>query len=90
MLRPLAYVTGHKPHGSSGSPPERGAQGKVWTRANTGPLLMSGFSPSRGLAVVQTLLGGTWGPSEGPDMSSWEFRTVRTGVRCPSVEVRTQ
>jgi hypothetical protein len=24
-LDPLAYVTGHKPRGSSGSPPERGA-----------------------------------------------------------------
>jgi hypothetical protein len=24
-LGPLAYVTGHKPRGSSGSPPERGA-----------------------------------------------------------------
>jgi hypothetical protein len=43
MLRLLAYVTGHKPRGSSGSPPERGAQGKAWTRASTGPLLMPGF-----------------------------------------------
>jgi hypothetical protein len=25
-LRPLAYVTGNKPRGSIGSPPERGAQ----------------------------------------------------------------
>jgi hypothetical protein len=25
-LRPLAHVTGNKPHGSIGSPPERGAQ----------------------------------------------------------------
>jgi hypothetical protein len=24
-LRPLAYVTGHKPRGSSGSPPKQGA-----------------------------------------------------------------
>jgi hypothetical protein len=47
MLRPLAYVTGHKPRGSSGSPPERGAQGKVWTRASTRPLLMLG-SPRPG------------------------------------------
>jgi hypothetical protein len=26
MLRSLAYVTGNKPHGSIGSPPERGAE----------------------------------------------------------------
>jgi hypothetical protein len=51
---------------------------------------MPGFTPSRDLVVVRILLGGTRGPSEGPDMPSWEFRTVRTGVRCPSVEVRTQ
>jgi hypothetical protein len=25
-LRPLAYVTGSRPHGSIGSPPERGAE----------------------------------------------------------------
>jgi hypothetical protein len=69
------YVTGHKPRGSSGSPPERGAQGKAWTRASTGPLLMPGSSPSRDLAVARTLLEGTWGPSEGPGMPSWELRT---------------
>jgi hypothetical protein len=34
---------------------------------------MPGSSPSRDLAVVRTLLGGTWGPSEGPDMPSWEL-----------------
>jgi hypothetical protein len=51
---------------------------------------MPGFPPSRDLAVVRTLLGGTWGLSEGPDMPSWEFRVVRTGVRCSDVEVRTQ
>jgi hypothetical protein len=42
MLRPLAYVTGHKPRGSSGSLPERGARGKAWTRVVPGPLLGQG------------------------------------------------
>jgi hypothetical protein len=31
-LRPLAYVTGNRPHGSIGSPPERGAEAyAVWS-----------------------------------------------------------
>jgi hypothetical protein len=75
MPRTLAYVTGHKPRGSSGSPPKRGAQGKAWTRVSTRPLLMSGSFLSRDLTVAQTLLGGTWGPPEGPGMPSWELRT---------------
>jgi hypothetical protein len=74
-LGPLAYVTSLKPRGSSGSPPERGAWGKAWTRVSTGPLLASGSCPSRDLAKARTLLGGTWGPPEGPDMYSWELRT---------------
>jgi hypothetical protein len=41
-----------------------------------------GVPPSRDLDVVRTLLGGTWGPSEGPDMPSWEFRTVFEGPGC--------
>jgi hypothetical protein len=65
---------GHKPRGSSGSPLERGAQGKAWTCASTGPLLMPGSSLSWDLAVARTLPGGTWGPSEGPSMPSWELR----------------
>jgi hypothetical protein len=32
--------------------------------------------------VVRTLLGGTWGPSVGPDMPSWECRTVIEGLGC--------
>jgi hypothetical protein len=47
---PLAYVTGHKPRDSSRFLPERGAQGRVWTRVSTGPLLKPGSSPSRDLA----------------------------------------
>jgi hypothetical protein len=57
-------------------------QGKAWTRASTGPLLMPGFPLSRDLVVVRTLLGGTWGPSEGPSMPSWESRTVTEGPGC--------
>jgi hypothetical protein len=72
---PLAYVTSHKPRGSSGFLPERGAQGRAWTRVSTGPLLKPGSSPSRDLAKARTLLGGTWGLPEGPDMPSWEPRT---------------
>jgi hypothetical protein len=34
-------------------------QGKAWTRARTGPLLIPGFSLPRVLAVVRTSLGGT-------------------------------
>jgi hypothetical protein len=47
----------------------------AWTRASTGPLLMPGSSPSRDLAKDWILLGGTWGPPEGPDMPFWELRT---------------
>jgi hypothetical protein len=56
---PLAYVTGHGPRGSSGSLPERGAQGRAWTRVSTGPLLKPGSSPSRDLAKAWALLRGT-------------------------------
>jgi hypothetical protein len=72
---PLAYVTGHKPRGSNGFLPERGAQGKAWTRVSTEPLLKPGSSPSRDLAKARTLLGGTWGLPEGPGVPSWEPRT---------------
>jgi hypothetical protein len=43
---------------------------------------MPGFPLSRDLAVVRTLLGGTWGPSEGPGMPSWESWTVIKGPGC--------
>jgi hypothetical protein len=36
---------------------------------------MPGSSSSWDLAKARTLLGGTWGPPEGPDMPSWELRT---------------
>jgi hypothetical protein len=65
---PLAYVTGQGPHGSSGSLPERGAQGRAWTRVSTGPLLKSGSSPSRHVPCRGPYL-------EGPGMPFWELRT---------------
>jgi hypothetical protein len=43
---------------------------------------MLGFPPSRVLVVARTLLGGTWVPTEGPDIPSWESRTVIKGSGC--------
>jgi hypothetical protein len=43
---------------------------------------MPGFTLSRDLAVVRTFLGGTWGPSEGPDMPSWESGSVIEDPSC--------
>jgi hypothetical protein len=43
---------------------------------------MPGFSLSRDLAVVRTLLGGIWGPSEEPGIPSWESRIVIEGPGC--------
>jgi hypothetical protein len=43
---------------------------------------MLGFPPSRVLVVVRTLLRGTWGPTEGPDIPFWESRTVIKGSGC--------
>jgi hypothetical protein len=43
---------------------------------------MLGFPPSRVLVVVRTLLGGTWGPTEGPGIPSWESRTIIKGSGC--------
>jgi hypothetical protein len=37
---------------------------------------------SRDPAVVRTLFRGTWGPSEGPDMPSWESRAIIGGPGC--------
>jgi hypothetical protein len=45
-------------------------------------LTYAGVPLSRDLAVVRTLLGGTWGPSEGPSMPSWVSRTVIEGPGC--------
>jgi hypothetical protein len=98
-LRPLAYVTGNKPHGSIGSPPEHGAQAH---RIKPGhvlvpdPCLGQGIPcPGTSLWVARILLGGIRTPSKGPDTllgspgpysGVW---VVRTGVRRFLVEVRS-
>jgi hypothetical protein len=43
---------------------------------------MPGSPLSQDPVVAWTLLGGIWSPSEGPDMLTWEFRTVIGGPGC--------
>jgi hypothetical protein len=84
MPRPLAYVTGNKPRGSSGSPPERGAQAHR-IRPDTGQyrtLAYARVSPVWDLVVAWTLPGGIWTPSKGPGTLTWESRTVIGGPGC--------
>jgi hypothetical protein len=84
-LRPLAYVTGNRPRGSIGSPPEREAQAqnKAWTRVSTGPLLRPDIPcPGTSLWVAWTLYGGIRTPSKGPVMLTWEPRSVFGGPGC--------
>jgi hypothetical protein len=69
-LRPLAYITSNKPHGSIGSPPERGAQVhkiKPGHASVSDSCLGQGIPcPGTSLWVVRTLLGGIRTPSKGP------------------------
>jgi hypothetical protein len=92
-LRPLAYVMGIKPRGSIGSPPERGAQAhRIKPRhvSVPDPCLGQGIPCSGTLLwVARSLLGGVRTPSKGPDMLTWGSRTMRTGVRCFLMEVRS-
>ena len=85
-LRPLAYVTGNKPRGSIGSPPERGAQAhriKPGHVSVPDPCLGQGIPcPGTSLRVARTLLGGIRTPSKGPGMLTWESRTVFGGPGC--------
>jgi hypothetical protein len=85
-LRPLAYVTGNKPRGSIGSPPERGAQAhriKPGHVSVPDPCLGQGIPyPRTSLWVARTLLGGIRTPSKGPGMLTWESRTVFGGPGC--------
>jgi hypothetical protein len=63
----------------------------VWTRVGTGPLPVSGSSPSRDLAKARTSLGGDLGPTQGTrHVTSGAPDSYFTGVRCSSAEVRTQ
>jgi hypothetical protein len=96
-LRPLAYVTGNKPRGSIGSPPERGAQVhriKPGHVSVPDPCLGQGIPcPGTSLWVVPTLLKGIQTPSKGPDTLLGSpglysgVRVVRTGVRRFLMEV---
>jgi hypothetical protein len=85
-LRPLAYVTGNKPRGSIGSPPERGAQAhriKPGHVSVPDPCLDQGIPyPGTSLWVARTLLGGIRTTSKGPDMLTWESRTAFEGPGC--------
>jgi hypothetical protein len=89
----LAYVTGIKPRGSIGSLPERGAQAHRIKPVHVSvpdPCLGQGIPCSGTLLwVARSLLGGVRIPSKGPGMLTWGSRTVRTGVRCFLVEVRS-
>jgi hypothetical protein len=82
-LRPLAYVTGNKPRGSIGSPPERGAQAHMIKPGHVSvpdPCLGQGIPcPGTLLWVTRSLLGGIRTPSKGPDTLTWGSRTVFGG-----------
>jgi hypothetical protein len=85
-LRPLAYVTGNKPCGSIGSPPERGVHAhriKPGHMSVPDPCLGQGIPcPGTSLWVARTLLGGIRTPSKGPGTLTWESRTVFGGPGC--------
>jgi hypothetical protein len=67
-LRPLAYITGNKPCGSIGSPPERGAHAhriKFGHVSVLDPCLGQGIPcPGTSLWVARILLGGIRTPSK--------------------------
>jgi hypothetical protein len=98
-LRPLAYITGNKPCGSIGSPPERGAQVhriKPGHMSVPAPCFGQGIPyPGTSLWVVRTLLGGIRTPSKGPNTLLGSpgpysgVRVVLIGVRRFLVEVRS-
>jgi hypothetical protein len=76
-LRRSAYVTSHKPRGSSGSLPERGAWCNPRTRASTGPL------PGRGPGIPCPRILGPGGDLSDPTRkglgSFSEVRPLCTG-----------
>jgi hypothetical protein len=69
-LRPLAYVTSNKPHGSIGSPPEWGAQAHRTKPGHVSvpdPCLGQGIPcPETSLWMARTLPRRIWTPSKGP------------------------
>jgi hypothetical protein len=85
-LHPLAYVTGNKPRGSIGSPPERGAQVHKIKPGHV-PVpdpCLGQDTPCSGtsLWVVWTLLGGIRTPIRGTRHATWESRTVFGSPSC--------
>jgi hypothetical protein len=95
-LRPLAYITGNKPCGSIGSPPERGAQAH---RIKPGHVSVPDPCLGQGIPCPGTLPWVAWTLSEGsgplPRGSAWspgsysEIRVMSMGVRRFLEEVRT-
>jgi hypothetical protein len=92
-LRPLAHVTGSRPRGSIGSPPERGSEVyAVWSRHVSDPdprltLIKAwvSFAPeSRDLAVSgpDPAQGGVRGLVPGVRARSWRYWTLPGGPVC--------
>jgi hypothetical protein len=79
-LRRSAYVTSHKPRGSSRSLPEREAWCNPRTRASTGPL------PGRGPGIACPRILGPGGDLSGPHTEGYGIflggPPVMHGVRC--------
>jgi hypothetical protein len=79
-LRPLAYVTGNKPRGSIGSPPERGAQAHRMKSGHVSvpdPCLGQGVPcPGTSLWVAQTPLKGVRTSPRGSGLPAWEPWTL--------------
>jgi hypothetical protein len=86
MPRPLAYVMGNKPHGSTGSPPKRGAEAlriKPRHKSVPDPCLGQGIPcPETLLWVVRTLLRGVRTPSQSSGLLTRGSRAVFGGPGC--------
>jgi hypothetical protein len=79
-LHTLAYITGNKPHGSIGSPPERGAKAHSIKPGHVSvldPCLGQGI-PRLGtsLWVARTPLRGVWTSPNGSGLLAWELWTI--------------
>jgi hypothetical protein len=91
-LRPVAYVTGSRPRGSNGSPPERGAEAHtVWSRHVSTPdpawpWLRPRYSLSQNpgtlLWVARTPHRGVQDPSQGSGSRPWRSWTLPRGPVC--------
>jgi hypothetical protein len=84
-LRPLAYVTGNKPRGSIGSPPERGAQAH---RVKPGHMSV----PDPCTSLTYTRVFSVPGPCRewpGPHLEGSESHPGECGGPGPYPEVRT-